>query len=259
MNDPLSLRALLAEPANGGLRIIAGPNDTELTNVSIEATEAELPADGEGTIAILTTSPPTTPWQQDALIRRTADRGFHALAMPHADDFGEGTRALAGHLALTLLHIEKPMLLAKACWHLLEAHDALTLSYVRKVARSIEHHVEALPDLLRHLSASVGYGIALIDSSAVLLEAGGHLHPSVHAAVDFIPWLDIARVPGMGSAASVRVDSPSRDGLRIAFFGDGLSAPQLRALAVAAEVAMPAVAARILIDEIAALNDTSAS
>lgn len=259
MNERLWLSALLAHPANGGLRIVAGPDDAELTDVVIEATETELPQDGEGRIAILTTSPPATPWQQDALIRRTGDRGFRALAVPHADDFGDGTRALAARLHLTLLHIDKPMLLAKACWHLLEAHDALTLSYVRKVARSIEHHVEALPDLLRHLSSSVGHGIALIDSSTVLLEAGGHLDPSVHAAIDFVPWLDLTRVQGVGTAASVRVDSPSREGLRIVFFGAGLSDPQLRALAAAAEVAMPAVAARILIDEVAALNDTSVS
>ncbi|TFD08211.1 CdaR family transcriptional regulator [Cryobacterium sp. TMT1-66-1] len=258
MKEQLWLSALLAHPSNGGLRIVAGPEDTELTDVVIEATESELPADGEGLLAVLTTPPPGTPWQQDALIRRRADRGFRALAVQEADGFGTGTRALAARLNLTLLNVDRPMMLAKACWHLLEAHDALTLSYVRKVAQSIEHHVEALPDLLRHLSSSVGHGIALIDSETVLLEAGGHLDPSVHTAIDFAPWLDVTRVGG-GTAASVRVDSPSREGLRIAFFGDGLSDPQLRALAVAAEVAMPAVAARILIDEVAALSDTSVS
>lgn len=259
MKEQLWLSALLAHPSNGDLRIVAGPDDTELTDVVIEATESDLPAAGIGRMAVLTTPPPDTPWQQDALIRRTADRGFRALAVQQADGFGTGTRALAARLSLTLLHVERPMVLAKACWHLFEAHDALTLSYVRKVAQSIEHHVEALPDLLRHLSSSVGHGIALIDSGTVLLEAGGHLDPSVHAAIDFAPWLDLTRVRGGGTAASVRVDSPSREGLRIAFFGDGLSDPQLRALAVAAEVAMPAVAARILIDEVAALSDTSVS
>lgn len=259
MTEQLYLGALFAHPSNGGLRIIAGPDDTELTDIVIEATESELPADGEGRIAILTATPPNTPWQHDALIRRTSDRGFRALAVQHADRFGAGARTLAGRLRLTLLHVDKPMVLAKACWQLVEARDALILSYVRKVAHSIEHHVEGLPDLLRHLSSSVGHGIALIDAGTVLLEAGGHLDAEVHAAIDFTSWLDLAHVRGVGNAASVRVDSPSREGLRIAFFGAGLSESQLRALAVAAEVAMPAVAARILIDEVAALNDTSVS
>ena len=151
------------------------------------------------------------------------------------------------------------MVLAKACWYLLEARDALTLRYVRKVAQSIEYRADGLPDLLRHLSSSVGHGIALIDSAGVLLEAGGHLDPSVHAVIDFTPWVDLARSQGACAAASARVDSPTREGLRIAFFGDGLSEAQLSALAVAAEVAMPAVAARILIDEVAAVNDVSVS
>lgn len=258
MNEVLRLGALLAHPANGGLRVVAGPDDAEWTDVVIESTEAELPTHGDDRIAILTAPPPATPWQQDALVRRTRDRGFRALAVPNADGFGTGTRSLAGRLRLTLLHVDKPMVLAKACWHLLEARDALTLGYVRKVAQSIEYPAVGLPDLLRHLSSSVGHGIALVDSEGVLLEAGGHLDPIVHAAIDFAPWVDLART-GVGTAASVRVDSPSRAGLRIAFFGSGLSDTQLGALAVAAEVAMPAVAARILIDEVAAVNDASVS
>ena len=259
MNESLRLSALLAHPANGGLRVIEGPADAEWTDVSIESTAAELPAEGAGRLAILTAPPPGTPWQQDALVRRTRDRGFLALAVPQAERFGAGTRTLAARLGLTLLHVERPMVLAKACWHLLEARDALTLAYVRKVAQSIEYPAESLPDLLRHLSASVGHGIALIDSEGVLLEAGGSLDRAVHAVVDFAPWVDLARAEGGGTAASVRVDSPSREGLRLAFFGDGLSDTQLSALAVAAEVAMPAVAARILIDEVAAVNEASVS
>jgi hypothetical protein len=259
MNEQLRLSALLAHPANGGLRVVAGPDDAEWIDVVIESTEAELPDHGAGGLAILTAPPPGTPWQQDALVRRTRDRGFLALAVPYADKFGAETRTLAVRLGLTLLHVERPMALAKACWQLLEARDALTLGYVRKVAQSIEYHAEGLSDLLRHLSSSVGHGVALIDSEGVLLEAGGRLDPVVHAAVDFAPWVDLTRTEGGGTAASVRVDSPSREGLRLAFFGDGLSDPQLGALAVAAEVAMPAVAARILIDEVAAVNDVSVS
>jgi len=258
MSEQLRLSALLAHPENGGLRVVAGPPDTAWADVVVESTEAELPVTGGERLAVLTAVPPGTPWQQDALVRRIRDRGFSALAVPAADAFGGGTRTLAARLRLTLLHVDTPMALAKACWQLLEARDALTLAYVRKVAQSIEYHADGLPDLLRHLTSSVGHGLALIDSEGVLLEAGGHLEPDVHAAIDFTPWVDVARA-GSGTAASVRVDSPSREGLRIAFFGDGLSDSQLSALAVAAEVAMPAVAARILIDEVAAVNDASVS
>lgn len=258
MNEQLRLSALLAHPANGGLRVVAGPGDAAWLDVVIETAEAELPAAGGDRIAILTAPPPGTPWQQDALVRRIRDRGFRALAVPNADGFGAGTRALAGRLHLALLHADKPMVLAKACWQLLEARDALTLGYVRKVAQSIEYHAEGLADLLRHLSSSIGHGIALVDTEGVLLESGGHLDSAVHSAIDFAPWVDIARAD-TGTAASVRVDSPSRAGLRIAFFGGGLSDSQLSALAVAAEVAMPAVAARILIDEVAEVSDASVS
>lgn len=259
MREQLRLSALLAHPENGGLRTVAGPGDVEWSDVVVESSEDELHGQGAGRLAILTAAPPRTPWQQDALVRRIRDRRFSALAVPGADAFGDGTRALAERLHLTLLHVDKPMALAKACWQLLEARDALTLGYVRKVAQSIEYHADGLPDLLRHLTSSVGHGIALIDSKGALLEAGGELEPEVHAAIDFAPWVDLARTSNGGAVASVRVDSPNREGLRIAFFGRGLSDVQLSALAVAAEVAMPAIAARILIDEVAAVNDAAVS
>ena len=59
--------------------------------------------------------------------------------------------------------------------------------------------------------------------------------------------------------ASVRVDSAGRSGLRLAVFGQGFGEVQLGALAMAAEVMMPAVAARILIDEVAEVNDAAVS
>ncbi|WP_400996638.1 PucR family transcriptional regulator [Agromyces sp. GXQ0307] len=259
MTERLGLDALLSHPANGGLRLIAGPPDAGWSEVAIESTEADLPDEGADRLAILTAPPPDSPWQQDALVRRTRDRGYAALALPHADGFGAGTRTLADRLGLAILHVDRPMVLAKACWHLLEARDALSLEVVRKVAQSIEYHAEGLRDLLRNLSANVGHGIALVDSEGVLTEAGGHLDPAVHAAVDFAPWVDIARTGDGGTFASVRVDSPSREGLRLGFFGTGLGDAQVSALAVAAEVAMPAVAARILIDEVADVNDASVS
>lgn len=258
MSEPLRLGVLLAHPGNGGLRVVVQADDVEWTDAVIETTEQDLPSESTGGIVILTSPPPPTPWQRDALVRRIRDRGFRALAVPHAEGFDAGSQALAMRLGLTLLHVERPLELAKACWQLVEAGDALTLAYVRKVAQSIEYHAEGLPDLLRHLSASVGHGIALIDSEGVLLQAGGELEVEVHAAIDFTGWIDVARTAA-AAAASVRVDSPTRAGLRLAFFGRGLSDRQLSALAVAAEVAMPAVAARILIDEVDAVNDASLS
>jgi hypothetical protein len=258
MSDNLNLSAILAHPGNGGLRVIAGNASLDLSGVVVETEEDALLADGTGRLAVLSCAPPTTPWQQDALVRRVRDRGFSAIAVPAADSFGTGTRALATRLGFTLLHVDKPIRLAEACWQLIEARDALTLGYVRKVAQSIEYHAEGLFDLLRHLSSSVGHGIALIDTEGVLLEAGGQLDPAVHAAIDFAPWIDLTRTEA-GNAASVRVDSKTREGLRLAFFGTGIADQALNALAVAAEVAMPAVAARILIDEVDEVSDASVS
>lgn len=257
MSDSLTLAALLAHPAAGGLLPVAAADPaTEWRDLVVGATETDLPADGTGLLALLTSPPPTTPWQQDALVRRVRDRGYRALAAPGAEAFGPGTRALAERFGLALLAVEEPMTLARAAWELVEGRDALTLGYVRRVAQSIEYHADNLADLLRHLSASVGHGVALIDGEGVLLQAGGELPPAVHAAIDFTPWLDTVAVRE-GSAASVRVDSPSRAGLRLAVFGSGLSTFQLSALGIAAEVAMPAVAARILIDEVADVNDAA--
>lgn len=266
MSQTIDLRALLAHPANGGLRPVAAADPTIVwSDVVVDSAESRLPADGAGGLAILTIEPPSAPWQQDALIRRIRDRGYRALALQNADLFGEGSRTLAQRVGLALLHVDDPMALAKACWLLLEGRDALTLGYVRQVAQSIEYHAAGLADLLRHLSASVGHGIALIDAEGVLLQAGGELPDAVHDAIDFGPWVDTVTVddgpgtPGSapGSAASVHVDSSTRAGLRLAFFGSGLNQVQLTALAVAAEVAMPAVAARILIDEVADVNDAA--
>ncbi|CAM5468037.1 PucR family transcriptional regulator [Leifsonia shinshuensis] len=257
MSDSLDLAALLAHPAGGGVRILAGADPaTPWRDLVVGATESDLPPQGADLLALLTSPPPATPWQQDALVRRVRDRGYRALAAPGAEAFGPGTRTLAERFGLALLDVDEPMALARAAWELVEGRDALTLGYVRRVAQSIEYHADNLADLLRHLSASVGHGVALIDSEGVLLQAGGELPAAVHAAIDFAPWVDLVSV-AEDAAASVRVDSPSRAGLRLAVFGTGLSTLQLSALGVAAEVAMPVVAARILIDEVADVNDAA--
>ena len=252
---PLELGALLAHPANGGLRVVVEAVGA-FSGVVIAAREATLPDQGTGELAALTEPLPTAVWQQDALVRRVRDRGFRGLALSGAEELGAGTRGLAARLGVTVLTVDDPLALARAGWELVQGRDALTLGYVRRVAQSIEYSAAHLADLLRHLSSSVGHGVALIDAEGVLLQAGGELPASVRSAIDFGLWQDAVSVDE-GAAASVRVDSPSRAGLRLAMFGVGLSAAQLSALAVAAEVAMPAVAARILIDEVADVSDAA--
>lgn len=258
MNERLQLSALLAHSENGALRRVAGPADALWDAVAVGASEAELVEAGTGLLAIITAAAPTSTWQQDALLRRLRDRGYSGLALPGAASFDAGAFRLADRIGLCLLDVERPIQLARACWMLIEARDALTLSQVRKVAQSFEYAADDLADLLGHIAANLGVGAALIDSSGVLQEAGAHLDERLHAAIGFESWLDRTSI-GDAAAASVRVDSPGRSGLRLVLFGRGLGEAQVQSLSVAAEVAMPAVAARILIDEVAAVNDVAVS
>lgn len=258
MNARLPLSALLAHTENGGLRRVAGPEDAAWDAVDVGMGEAEHTESDVDRLAIMTAAAPTATWQQDALLRRLRDRGFTGLALCGAAAFDAGALRLADRIGVCLLEVERPIQLAKACWMLIEAREALTLSYVRKVAQSFEYAADDLADLLGHIAANLGVGAALIDSSGVLQAAGAQLDERLRAAIGFESWLDQANV-GDVAAASVRVDSPGRSGLRLVLFGSGLSEMQLQSLSVAAEVAMPAVAARILIDEVAAVNDVAVS
>src|SRR5690606_24929046 len=126
---------------------------------------------------------------------------------------GAGTRVLAGRLGLALLHVDRPMELAQAWWQLREGRDSLMLSYVRKAARSFEYRAEGVSDMIGHLAANLGHGIALVSREGVLAHAGGVLSAELLAEIDFAPWLDTAR-SAHGCVASVRVDSAGRSGLR---------------------------------------------
>ncbi len=258
MSARLPLSALLAEPDNGGLRHVAGPADASWDEVVIESDEADLAAQGADRLSILTGPAPRATWQQDAMLRRVRDRGYTGLALTGAAALDRGAFRLADRIGLTLLDVLRPIQLSRACWMLIEARDALALSQVRKVAQSFEYTADDLPDLLRHIAANLGWGVALIDATSVLHEAGGRLSADLRSTIGFDSWIDHARA-GDAAAASVRVDSPGRSGLRLVLFGDGLGETQLQALSVAAEVAMPAVAARILIDEVAAVNEVTVS
>lgn len=258
MSERLHLSALLAQPENGTLTHVAGPVDAAWEAVAVEATESDLRTPGDGQFAILTSPAPNATWQQDAMLRRVRDRGYEGLAMPGASGIDTGAQRLADRIGLCLVDVVRPVLLARACWTLIDARDALTLSQVRKVAQSFEYSAQDLPDLLRHLSSNLGHGVALVDTGGVLHEAGGRLASRLHASIGFESWSDVARAEGF-AAASVRVDAPGRSGLRLVIFGEGLGEAQLRSLSVAAEIAMPAIAARILVDEVDAVNDVAVS
>lgn len=269
-NAGVDVAAILAHPRTGGLRVVGligeepggGPDpalpaeSVTWSAVHLAAELAGLADDGDGALAVLTGPPPPTPWEQDALVRRVRDRAYRVLAMPGAERLGHGTRYLARRIGLLILDTDDAMALTRACWELIEGREALTLGYVRRIAQSIQYPAANLADLLQHLAAGIGHGVALVDTEGVLLEAGGHLPQTVHAALEGDRWSHAVALRE-GCAAAVRVDSPSRSGLRLVIFGTGFNQLQLNVLVVAAEVAMPSVAARILIDEVADVNDAA--
>lgn len=256
MSADLTLEALLEHPDSGGLTLVSGTTGSWST-AAVEINEHDLPESTTMGLAVLISAAPSASWQVDALLRRVRDRGFTGLALT-GEPIGEGSRALAKRLGIVVLHVEHPTRLAQACWQLLEARDALTLATVRKIARSIEYEARDLGDLLRHIAASVGHGVALIDRDGVLQSAGEPVPASILGRVSFDHWLDIAQSAD-GFAASVPVQSRTRRGLRIAFFGKNAATAHRNALATAAEVVMPIVAARLLVDEVESVSDVSRS
>lgn len=258
MKEDLSLRALLTHPDAGGLQHVAGPGNAVWASVGVASAVAGLPNDDGRGFAILTETLPAAPWLQDALIRRLHDRGFAGVALPGAAELSPGTRRLAERFGVTVVATADPIVTARACWQLALARDSLILDYVRRVARSFDYPAANIADLLEHLAKNLGHGVALIDASHTLHSAGGDLPDALREAIDMSPWVSQARM-GKASASSIRVDSAGRTGLRLVVFGTGLNDTQVRALSTAAEVMMPAVAARIMIDDVTALEEVSVS
>ena len=256
LNAGLTLQALLEHQDAGDLTLLTGTERSWAT-VAVDVTEQDLPESVTDGLAVLTTPAPAVSWQADALIRRIRDRGFTGIALT-GHPIGAGTRALAERLGVLVLHVEHPTRLARACWQLLEARDALTLSTVQKIARSIEYQAHDLGDLLNHVAANVGQGIALVDREGVLQSAGNPVPTAVLERIDFDHWLDIAET-SEGFAASVPVESRSRHGLRIVLHGKNAGVAHRNALAAAVEVLMPIVAARLLVDEVESVSDVSRS
>lgn len=256
MDDSLTLAALLAHPNNGSLEVLTAALGV-WKSVAAGVDERQLPDQTTPTLGILLTPTPANSWQIDALLRRTHDRGYTGLVLT-GTPVGKGSCALASRLGMDLLQAANPIALARACWELLEARDALTLSAVRRVVQSIEYHAEDLADLLAHINATIGDGIALIDRQGALRSAGSPVPPELLARVSFDAWLDIVESTHQ-TLVSVPVDSGNRRDLRVALLGKSAGTAHRNALAAAVEVVMPMVAARLLIDEVEAVSDVSRS
>ncbi|MFT4219909.1 MAG: helix-turn-helix domain-containing protein [Microbacterium sp.] len=253
----LSLDGILAHPDAADVDVLER-GATVWRDVQVELDESGLRASSSG-FALLLAPEPTTPWAVDALIRRVSDLGVTGLAFPATAPIGDSNRALAARLGMTLLRSTRPTRLAAALWQLVEGRDAVALGLVRRVALSIGYQAETISDLLRHLAANLGHGVALVDRDGVLASGGPLPGPGLLSLIDSTKeWIDLASGPE-GSVASVAVHSPTRPGVRLVVHGGPMSDTQLRALGVAVEVAMPAVAARILIDQVNEIGDASRS
>lgn len=259
MTTDLSLAAALAHPDHGGLTHVAGPVEAQWSRSRLQHSASFThTARFTDELLILAEVFPAAPWQQDALVRTVFDRGFTGLCCPALSQADDGAKLLAERFGVTLLEAVDPFAFAKCCWQLEEARDSLTLSYISKVAHSMEYPARELRDLLGHFAANIGHPLALVDAGGPVVETREPLPPQLHRQIDFTQWLSIAEA-GDQSAVSVRVDSPARTGLRLVVYGTGLGRRQLQSLGVVAEVMMPAVAARIMIDEHASVSDAANS
>lgn len=252
----VSLPALLQHPDLPGLEVLAGDPGVVWSEVYLEVREADLPAVTPASLVILPVVDLQGQWQLDALLRRLHTRGSTGLALPAALPVDEATRRLAVQLGITLLHSPRPSVLARVCWLLLGGSDALTLFLVGRISRSIERAARDLDDLLAHLSSETGLGVCLVDAGGVVAQAGDPCPPEALEQLHFGAGRDLIDVGGTAVAA-VAVDERGRQGLRLCLVARGLDRDQLRALGAAALVAMPAVAARLLIDRVDEISDAA--
>lgn len=253
----LRLDELLEQPSTARIEVVARSADA-WDQVVVEPDESSLERVVMPALAVLITHRASAVWQLDAMLRRVSDLGYTGIALPDAVPLSAGTAALADRIGLTLLQTDRPVALARVCWELTTSSDALQLALVRTVAQTIQYSASDVGDQLRHLASGIGHGVALVGPHGVLQEAGPPLDPELVDRIDFGSWVDRLQDPA-GCVASVRLDHKGADRLRLAFHGKALSLTQLSALAAAAEIAMPAIAARMLIDEVAEMNDASRS
>jgi PucR family transcriptional regulator, purine catabolism regulatory protein len=253
----LTLDALLEQSGSGPVDVLARVAD-RWEAVEVEPDERSLVPAVTPALAVLVAARAAESWKLDAMLRRIRDLGYTGVALPSETPITAGTAALSLRIGLTLLRAHRPTALARACWELTTGGDALKLVLVRKVAQTIQYSARDIGDQLSHLAANIGHGVALIAPHGVIQQAGGPLDAALIDRIDFDAWVDLLEAPG-GCVASVRVDSRGTQRLRLALHGTALNLVQLGALAAAAEIAMPAVAARLLIDEVDDMNDASRS
>lgn len=256
MSAELTLPAVLEHPGAGGVRVLVG-GDPAWRRAIAAAAESGWPAEASECLAILTGPTPTASWQLDALLRRTRDRGFTGIALT-CPDLGVGSAALARRLGLVVLHAAEPLRLAEACWQVLEARDALSLDLVRHVVASVQYRADDLADLLRHVATNTGASVAVVDEHGVLQSAGPPVPASLLPSGSGLSWLHITDSAD-GLAASVPVQTGRRGGLRVLVAGKGRTIAHRNARATAAQVIMPMVLARLLVDEVESLNEASRS
>jgi purine catabolism regulator len=253
----LSLRSLLSHPDTGELAVL-NANDAVWRAVVTEVREADLPDHCEDSLAILIDPAPAASWQLDALLRRVHDRGFTGLALA-GESVDERAGSLGARLGLAVIRTSQPTRMARACWELTEAQNALTVWTVQRVVRSIEYQALGLGDLLRHVSSNLGQSVALIGRDGVLRAAGDPPSRELLRGISFdARWLDEVG-SGAEFGVSVPVPSPARQELRVLLHGRDASRAQKNAFGTAVEVIMPMVAARLLVDQVDEVADISRS
>lgn len=255
MSD-INLAALTAHPSAGAFTVAADAGAQwaavhAVTDVAdLWETVLENPA---RVLVVVLAGGPGSDWERDALVRRVADAGYRGLALP-AGRTDTHTGDLARRLGVTLLRVEEPVEFLRACWQLCQAGDSLTLQHVRKSVQATQYRAAHLSDLLRHLSAGLGHSLAVVRADEVVAQVGDPVPPAVVARRPE-RWLS-ARCEGDVGAVSLPLQG-ARHGWRLIVHGRGWSEGQLHAVATAAEVALPAVAARILLDDAENVGDAA--
>ncbi|MGO3141199.1 MAG: PucR family transcriptional regulator [Galactobacter sp.] len=269
MATELDFADLLAHPGNGGLRpaevgsatvpataVGHGIWPTAVAGVAVCASTAA-PKD-TADLTVFTARAPKDSWAFEALLRRLNAQGCSAVVFPAPLALAHGSARVARRLDVALFVADDPLETVRAAWELQAGQDALALRYVRRVARSVEYRASHVSDLLEHLAAGLGHSVALADVEGAFLQAGRNLPDDLHRALTGPGWAHSAAFPD-GAGVSVSVQSAQREGLRLVVHDDHLGRGQLAALIDAAEVAMPMVAARLLTDEVADVNDAAIS
>ena len=205
----VSLAALMHYPELSGLEVVAGDPERIWMQVHLAVREDDLPTDLSSSLVIFPIVAFQGHWQLDALLRRLMARGCTGLALPPGSRVDEATRHLAVQGEITILQYGKPSNLAQVCWALLGGSDALTLFLVDRIAKSIERPARDLMDLLRNLAVETGLGVALVDASGVVAQAGLAWPTEAFQLLHFDAGRDLIELNGTTVASVGVADSRS--------------------------------------------------